>query len=155
MVAGAEGLGRLDLEPNQIGRNARAVVAAIDDEAPRTDRRQLGADLRDPVARVDAAGGEFRRPVQMRQQCEARGVGCLGEMAADLPDPAAVVSVVQLGADGRGRQGLECLAQRGGGHGSGDGRAGEVEGHGAAGGRASEPTPVPIGQETPVPPMPQ
>jgi hypothetical protein len=129
VVPGSEGLGRLDLEPHEVGRDARAVVAAVDDEAPGPDRGQLGADLGDPVAVVEASGGEVRRAVQLREEREARGIGHSGEMAADLPDPAAVVAVVQLGAERRRRQGFQRLAQRGGGHRTGDGRAGEVEGH--------------------------
>ena len=164
VVPGAEGLRRLDLEPDPVDRHPTPVVPAEDHEAPGRDRGQLGADLRHPVAVVDALDDEVRRAMHLRQQREPGRVRPAVEQPAGVPAPRSVVVVVHLARHRRRRQVVERVAQRRRGGLADDDGGGAVERHGgprkrwparlgrsAAGRQAA----VPIGQLTPVPPMPQ
>ena len=112
VVPGAEGLRRLDLEPDAVRRHPAAVVAAVDHEPPGLDRRQLGAHLRHPVAVVDALDREVRRAVHLGEQRQPGRVGRPVEQPAGVPAPRPVVVVVHLARQRRRRQPVERVAQR-------------------------------------------
>ena len=50
VMAGAEGERRLDLDRDVVRFDARAVVGAVNEKAPRANRREAGKRIGDPIA---------------------------------------------------------------------------------------------------------
>ena len=94
-MAGAEGDRRLDFDADAVGRDARAIVRAVHDEATGGDRLQPGEALLHPVGRCHAAelqccsglapGGRIDRGPH-RSSVDRRA-----EVNRDLPASAAAV----------------------------------------------------------------
>ena len=130
VVAGAEGLRRLDLEPDPVRRHPAAVMAAENDEPARLDRGQLRADLRDPVPVLHPRDREVRRPVQAREQREPGDVGRPIEDPGHVPQPRPVIAVVEVARQRRRVELVEGVAQRARGRLAGNGAGGADQRHG-------------------------
>ena len=68
MVSGAEGERRLDLDADAVGRNAGAIVGAVNEKPAGPDRLQASKADFDPILRCEALEAELL--------CGARSDGC-------------------------------------------------------------------------------
>ena len=91
VMAGAESQCRLDFDAELVGRNAVAVVLAVDHEAAGGHRDQIFQGRLDPVlgfddVENDAAGG-LSPGGAGHEFAHQRLVGRIGKMRGDVPDP--------------------------------------------------------------------
>src|SRR5580704_7595149 len=88
-MAGAERQRRLDLDAELVGRNARAVMVAMHDEATRAHRNQFLERGLDPVLGLDGVEADVLRVVvaggEADQLADRTLIRRLGEMHGDVP----------------------------------------------------------------------
>ena len=84
MMAGAEGVRRLDFQPYLLRRDNARVVAAVNEEAAGFDRRQAVEGARDPVLVLDGDDAHGYAEAGLK----IGFVGLIGEEGLDLPQAA-------------------------------------------------------------------
>jgi hypothetical protein len=93
MMAGAERQRRLDLDADGINRDAKAVMATVDDEAAGSDRRQASEAPAYPIGRRDALEtqrlGRRRPGSSSRERAQRLAVNGAAKMDRHLPASAA------------------------------------------------------------------
>src|SRR5258708_15780954 len=91
VVAGAERQRRLDLDAELVRRYFRAVMAAVDDEAPGADRYELIERRLDPVFCLDGIESDVPRDLIAGRETDEFAdrtlIGRLGKMHGDIPAP--------------------------------------------------------------------